>query len=339
MKMIGFHTPKLPTPLGLDLPKLQGGGSCPSQFYGETHDGLDVYVRYRGGTLRVYVGNEVGDDALRDGNCILEADIGPPFDGSMSLTQFCTNFGVTINGTIPDEADPEAHHYANLTGQTTFWKANLSQITIETARKIVAKAWSAFPNALLVKPITNDKFKLERLELTTPERIDTLHVWLIDGASLLTEIDIDPEDGILPKSNQLQVSIGFSSWKYPAPKDTRQLRQAEEALGQTFFVPGERSMPNEIALATDDLSLSASFPREDQVKRDALASLGEIISQQLPTTKLERVDLATAKPIDYIDRQLDPVIANWCNSSADRWVAVIREKRNGPWIGVRPASQ
>lgn len=188
MKMIGFHTPKLPTPLGLDLPKLQGGGSCPSQFYGETHDGLDVYVRYRGGTLRVYVGNEVGDDALRDGNCILEADIGPPFDGSMSLTQFCTNFGVTINGTIPDEADPEAHHYANLTGQTTFWKANLSQITIETARKIVAKAWSAFPNALLVKPITNDKFKLERLELTTPERIDTLHVWLIDGASLLTEI-------------------------------------------------------------------------------------------------------------------------------------------------------
>jgi hypothetical protein len=36
-------------------------------------------------------------------------------------------------------------------------------------------------------------------------------------------------------------------------------------LGQTFFVPGERSMPNEIALATDGLSLSASFPREDQV--------------------------------------------------------------------------
>ncbi|MEP0248111.1 MAG: hypothetical protein ABJD83_09195, partial [Roseobacter sp.] len=251
MQMIGFHTPELPAPLGLDLPKLRGGGSCPSQFYGETHDGLDVYVRYRGGSLRVHVGYEPGDDALRDGNCILDADIGPPFDGSMSLTQFCANFGVTVNGIIPDETDPDAHRYTNLTGQTTFWKAHLHRITIDTARKIVAKAWSAFPNALLVKPITNDKFKLERLELTTPERIDTSSVWLIDGPSLLTEIDINPEDGILPKSNQLQVSIAFSSWQYPAPKYTSQLRQAEEELGQTFFVPGERNMPNEIALATD----------------------------------------------------------------------------------------
>lgn len=339
MQMIGFHTPELPAPLGLDLPKLRGGGSCPSQFYGETHDGLDVYVRYRGGSLRVHVGYEPGDDALRDGNCILDADIGPPFDGSMSLTQFCANFGVTVNGIIPEETDPDAHRYANLTGQTTFWKAHLNRITIDTARKIVAKAWSAFPNALLVKPITNNKFKLERLELTTPERIDTRHVWLIDGPSLLTEIDINSEDGILPKSNQLQVSIAFSSWQYPAPKYTSQLRQAEEELGQAFFVPGERNMPNEIALATDALSLSASIPKEDQVKRDALASLGEMISQQLPVTQLERIDLTTGKHIDYIDRPIDPVITNWCNSSADRWTAVIREQRNGPWIGVRPASQ
>jgi hypothetical protein len=89
-----------------------------------------------------------------NGNCILDADIGPPFDGSMSLTQFCANFGVTVNGIIPDETAPDAHRYANLTGQTTFWKAHLNRITIDTARKIVAKAWSAFPNALLVKPRT-----------------------------------------------------------------------------------------------------------------------------------------------------------------------------------------
>jgi hypothetical protein len=56
-------------------------------------------------------------------------------------------------------------------------------------------------------------------------------------------------------------------------------------------------------------------------------------------TQLERIDLATGKHIDYIDRPIDPVIINWCNSSADRWTAVIREQRNGPWIGVRPASQ
>ena len=45
MKMNGFHTPELPEPLDLDLAELHGGGSCPAQFYGETHEGLEVYVR------------------------------------------------------------------------------------------------------------------------------------------------------------------------------------------------------------------------------------------------------------------------------------------------------
>jgi len=339
MKMIGFHTPKLPAPLDLDLAKLRGGGSFPSQFYGETHDGLDVYVRYRSGVLRVHVGNEPGDDALRDGNCILEADIGPPFDGSMSLTQFCTNFGVKINGSIPDETDPDAHRYANLTGQTTFWKASLSKITIETARRILGKARSAYPNALLVKPVTNDKFMLERLELTTPESVDNSHVWLVDGPSNLNDIDTSPHEHILPKSDQLQISIDFPSWQYPDPMYTSQLHQAETDLGRTFFVPGERNMPKEIELATAAMNLSASFSTEDKIKRDGLANLGEEISQQMPITILERIDLATGRSIDYIDRPLDPVIVDWCNSGADRFVAIIREKRSAPWIGVRPANQ
>jgi len=152
-------------------------------------------------------------------------------------------------------------------------------------------------------------------------------------------LDIDPEYGVMPKSNQLVIAMNFSSWQYPASKYTSQLRQAEEELGRTFFVPGERNMPNEIALATDSLSLQASFPNEDQIKRDALSRLGDAISQELPVTQLERIDLATGKHIDYIYRPIDPVIVKWCNSGADRWTAVIREQRNGPWIGVRPASQ
>lgn len=337
MKMIGFHTPELPEPLDLDLAKLRGGGSCPSQFYGETHEGLDVYVRYRGGTLRVHVANAPGDDALRDGDCILEADIGPPFDGSMSLTQFCTNFGVTVDGIVPDETDPAAHRYANLTGQMTFWKANLSQITIETARRIVGKAWSIFPNALLVKPVTNEKFKLERLEFTTPERIDTLSVWLIDGPSLLTDIEISPEDYVLPSKDQLQISISFSSWQYPAPKYTSQQREAEKELKRKFYVPGEKNMPKDIELATDSISLSACFPKEDQTTKNALTRVGEAIAQILPLTNLERIDLATREPIDVLKRPIDPMILDWCNSGEDRWVAIIREKRHSPWIGVRPA--
>jgi hypothetical protein len=286
--------------------------------------------------LRVHVSDEPGDDALRDGSCILEADIGPPFDGSMSMTQFCTNFGVTINGAIPDETDTDAHRYADLTGQMTFWKAHLNRVTIETSRKIVGIAWSAFPDALLVKPITNDQFKLERLALTNPTRIDTTNIWLIDGPSRLSEINTNPEDYILPKLDQLQISISFSSWKYPAPKYTSQLGLAEEELGRTFFVPGERNMPKEIELTYDSLSFSASFRKEDQYARGALESLGEAISQQLPVTSLERVDLVTGKTLGQIDRPIDPVVVEWCSTSADRWLSIMRDTRNGPWIGVRP---
>lgn len=39
--------------LDLDLAKISGGGSCPTQFFGETLDGREVYVRYRGGQLSV----------------------------------------------------------------------------------------------------------------------------------------------------------------------------------------------------------------------------------------------------------------------------------------------
>lgn len=335
--MIGFHTPVFPAPLGLDLAELVGGGSCPAQFFGKTHGGLEVYGRYRGGSLRVHVARAPGTDAVYDGTCILAAEIGPPLDGSMSLTQFCATFGVTINGTVPEETDPDAHRYSNLTGQITFWQAHLSQITIETARSIVAKACSLFPDALLVKPVRNDRYRLERLELTTPEGIDTLNVWLVDGPALLTEIEHRPEEGVMPRSDQLKISIIFSSWQYPAPIYTSPLRQAVEDLGRKYFVPGECNMPKEMELATDSLSVTASFATGDQAKRDALASLGDAISRQLPMSRLERVDLATGDVVGEIERPIDPVILRWCDAGSDRWISITREHRSGPWVGIRPA--
>lgn len=337
--MISFHTPELPDPLNLDLARLRGGGSCPSQFYGETHDGLDIYVRYRSGRLRVHIGTEPGDDAYHDGNCILEADIGHPLDGSISLTQFCKHFGVTINGTIPGETDPDSHRYADLTGRTTSWSAHLNRVTIETSRRIVGKACSAFPDALLVKPVTNDQSELERLILTDPDTIDTLEVWLIHGPSLLKEIDTNPVDYVLPKAGQLQISIRFPGWKYPAPRYTSQLRQAEKDLERTLFVPGERNMPTDIELAIHSMNLGAGFPSGDHEARNALEGLGDIISNVLPATKLERFDLASGEALDQIERPTDPVIVEWCNSASDRWLHIERENINSPWIGIRPADR
>ena len=117
--MIGFHTPELPPPIGLDLCKVRGGGAFPSQFYGETADGREVYIRYRGGRFSIEI----------DGERVLEADIGPHLDGEISLSQVCRHFGV--NGEIQGETDPEADRNTDFSGQTTglrgsIWPAVLS---------------------------------------------------------------------------------------------------------------------------------------------------------------------------------------------------------------------
>jgi len=263
----------------------------------------------------------------------------------MSLTQFCTNFGVTVEGAIPKETDPEAHLYANLSGQTTFWKVHLHRITIETSRKIVDKARSAFPNALLVKPVyvrpePHEGLVLNRVELTTPEKIDTSSVHLIDGPSLLTDIEVSPGAGILPKSGQLQISASFSSWKASLQRHMAFERMAEKELGQIFYVPGkQKDLPKETELITVGLNMSASFQKYDEATRSKLASLGEAISQLIPPTNLERIELKTGNRIDYIDRPIDPVVVDWCKSGENRWLALTREGRNGPWIGVRPTKR
>ncbi|WP_420862727.1 hypothetical protein [Algirhabdus cladophorae] len=150
--MMGFYTPQVPEPLGLDLAKLAAGGSCPTQFYGETHDGCDVYVRYRGGRLAVHVATTIGQDAL-DGRCVLQVDIGGVYDGTISLTQFCRHFGVTVNGAIPGETDPKADRLTDFTGQTTYWEVHLDQTMDQTSRAIVSKACAVFSQAMLVQPI------------------------------------------------------------------------------------------------------------------------------------------------------------------------------------------
>ena len=189
-----------------------------------------------------------------------------------------------------------------------------------------------------MRPVLNEAYELERLEVTSPERVDYSNTWLINGPSGLAEINIDPEFGVMPTSDQLLIAIICTLWQYPAPMYTSQKRQAEQDLGRTFFVSGERGMPEDLALTTDTLSLHSSFPKGNRVARDVLASLGEAIERLLPVILVERINLVTDDIIDRIEYRIDPAIVEWCNSGAERWIAITREGRDSPWIGVRAAS-
>lgn len=102
--MIEFFTPVLPEPLGLDLAKLDGGGQWPAQFYGETHDGRDVYCRYRYGWLTVHVAAKHGDNAAAE-MPVLKVCLGPDLHGGLSLAQLCAYAGLSINGEKPPLPD------------------------------------------------------------------------------------------------------------------------------------------------------------------------------------------------------------------------------------------
>ena len=87
--------------LGIDVVKIDGGGSCPAQFEGETADGRHVYIRYRGGRFSVDCGEGWG----------INASIGPYLHGSMLLEQACDLAGITVRGerlTLSEEKFREA---------------------------------------------------------------------------------------------------------------------------------------------------------------------------------------------------------------------------------------
>lgn len=333
---IAFHTPQLPPKLNLDFACLSGGGVAPSQFYGETQNGRDVYVRYRGGVLRVDMANSALDD-VRDGSTILEARIGPAFDGAISLTQFCSHFGVTVDGKIPAETDPNAHRHTDFSGQTTYWQAFLPRMTRDTSRDILAACRDHFPNAMLVQPVRDQNSKLDRVVEVAPENIASYDAYLIGGASSIADIDVSAAEGILQKPGQLRITLGFQLWRWPKPYLSNMLLgRAIKDLQRTPIQAGIQGMPDGQGIAHATLTLRAAFPTDQSAKRAQFSGLGNVLKRFLPITRLERVDLKTGQTISELNQPLDPKLREWCRQGPDRWIAVLRDGRDGPWIGVRP---
>ncbi|RBW58930.1 hypothetical protein [Ruegeria sp. A3M17] len=333
--MFNFHTPKLPKPLNLDLALLNGGGSCPSQFYGQTHDERDVYVRYRGGRLRVQIAEKPGADPA-SAEPILEADVGPILDGTISLRQFCHYFGVTVQGVLPTETSPDADRNTDLSGETTYFRAYLDRITLETSRVILKVCTQAFPNAMLVRPVLDEKFKLKELAEVTADVTDDA-VWLIDGAKSVADIKTSPGRYVLPTEGQLQIYLGSVLWKWPRPRNSsRGCELASQDLGRKLIVAGLRGMPKDEEVAFSSFQISAQFPTSDSVARAGLSALGDALKAVLPEVGLKQVNLDTDQVVATFTRPLDPALYQWCKSGPNRWLEVTRESRDGPWLGVCP---
>lgn len=114
-----FSRPNL-KPLNIDLISIEGGGSCPAQFWGQTADGRSLYIRYRGG----HFGVECGDVKL------IDACIGPGLHGDLMMEQACDLAGLTVRGkrlVLSEEARLDAAEHGPIldwSGRTTYWERN-----------------------------------------------------------------------------------------------------------------------------------------------------------------------------------------------------------------------
>lgn len=66
--------------------KIRREGSFPSQFLGQTYDGVYFFARYRHGILRVWTSTESEDAAMKSETPVLELKHGD--SGTMELEDF-----------------------------------------------------------------------------------------------------------------------------------------------------------------------------------------------------------------------------------------------------------
>lgn len=152
-----YFTPPKVDPINLDVASLYGGGYAPAQFEGETHDGREIYCRYRDGQLTVQVAENPGEELPvplpKDWPCLLKVIIGPPLHGGMTLAQLCHYAGITINGERPPPPtlrEMEDGNSDDLSGARTFYNVWLDS-TLATQKRFLNSAFEKFPEMTVVQ--------------------------------------------------------------------------------------------------------------------------------------------------------------------------------------------
>lgn len=129
-----FYTRPKIVPQNIDLIRLDGGGSYPSQFNGITSNGRDLDIYYRDGWLKAYVTfpnqPEVIDQPVYEE--LINQKIGPWYHGNILKEQVCDLLGLTLFGTTPsltedDRLAASDEHDWNFdwSGRTTYWDEDL----------------------------------------------------------------------------------------------------------------------------------------------------------------------------------------------------------------------
>ncbi|MCH9809090.1 MAG: hypothetical protein K0U74_15300 [Alphaproteobacteria bacterium] len=314
--------------LNLDLSQLSGGGVCPAQFDGKTHDGREVYCRYRGGWLSVTIANVVGADCLSDGNDVLAIQLGPPLHGGLTLGQLCHYAGITINGQMPSLPTPEemnSHSAKDLGGDWSYFNFWVNS-TIATQRSFLECVLGAFDDCRIVQPVFTENYNLsgwEECRSADDLKSDFFSVVRANDRSL----NLPPDAGgkktltqLLPEA--FVIDVHTSGFKYKLGKYANDdATWVEKLCGRKIKVAGQCD-----EMLHGSFSVNACWKNDDKETYRFLLGLDALIDEVYPAYQLAAVDLATGANFDdkeYV-AHYDPAVAEWMEGDDSRWLSVLR---------------
>ena len=336
-----FTPPKL-TPLNLDLASLRGGSSCPAQYEGKTHDGRDVYCRYRNGYLSVTVANAAGADLFSDGTRILDERIGPPLHGDISLGQLCLYTGMTVDGEqprLPTRAEAKENTYFDLSGETSFYFLSVDS-TVSSARKFLGRLLRNLPDTSLVERLWDERFSLiggRLYDSADDVKTNRCHLLLGQKATeaALTQLNDEADlEEVFPRAQIFEVNCGgFNRPPFAYSRDSTE--RISKHLGRGLQVSGQ-----ERDCLYTNLMLSSCFPTSDAKRHAEVQMFDHLVSDCYPTTDYLCFDLESGERYPDKDGRgpLDPAIAEWLAGGEDRWSFVGLEDGwdNPTFLGYRP---
>lgn len=310
-----FTPPKVPK-VDIRVASLRGGGACPSQYWGQTLDGREVYIRYRGGYLSIDAANNPNEEARRQGD-LLGIQLGPPLDGELSAKQLINLTGLQVDELDETQVSAETDSERDLSGATTFWNAREISATNEGALEFLSALWREFPECQIFE-ISWSQQRVRNKRLLKP--------------------------GELPKETVLEIFLGqdcpairlqFGRFKYDFPgygRPDADARYSDEVARKIETV-GTFGC----AVKYDSLSVSSEFSTSDVTARDWLQRLDPKLDACFPQTDYLPHDLASGKVLDdeLLKAQDCTVISEWVRASSNRFRYVRRKARDAPLIGYR----
>lgn len=311
-----FFTPPNVPKLDLRVTSLRGGGACPSQYWGQTPDGREVYIRYRNGYLTIDVAEQQGEEAPCNGG-VLDVHIGPPLDGELSAKQLIALTGLKVDVLDKGQVSAETESERDISGATTFWSAIGISATKAGAEQFLSVLWREFPDCLLFE-----------ISWSQPGGRKKRSLW----------------PGETPKDTVLEVDLGagcpetslrYARFKYDFPgygrpddnsRISQEVRREVETVG---------SIGCEVKY--DSLSISSEFRTDDAVARTWLEKLDDKLDDCFPEVEYIPHDLATGEIIEgeALNAQDDPEITKWVQGASNRFRYIRRAARDLPLIGYR----